>query len=110
MARGNARAPGLAIPDAAAIVTNVTITRADDAGFVTAYPAGTDLPTTSTVNATTRDDSVPNLAITGVAERGTAYFSDRGTDLIVDITGYFTGTPVASPLPVPANVRPLSRC
>ena len=42
-------------------------------------------------------------------ERGTAYFSDRGTDLIVDITGYFTGTPVASPLPVPANVRPPSR-
>ena len=52
------------IPDAAAIVTNVTITRSDDAGFVTAYPAGTDLPTTSTVNATTRDDAVPNLAIT----------------------------------------------
>ena len=111
-------APGLArrdsrarprVPDAAAIVTNVTITRADDAGFVTAYPAGTDLPTTSTVNATTRDDAVPNLAITRVAQRGTAYFSDRGTDLIVDITGYFTGTPVASPLPPPANNRPPSR-
>jgi hypothetical protein len=107
--RGGTRELGLAIPDAAAIVTNVTVTRADAAGFVTAYPAGTDLPTTSSVNATTRDDSVPNLAITRVAERGAAYYSDRGTDLIVDVTGYFTGTPTASPLGVPANDRPPSR-
>jgi hypothetical protein len=107
--RGGTRELVVAIPDAAAVVTNVTITRSDDAGFVTAYPAGTDLPATSSVNATTRDDSVPNLAITRVAERGTAYFSDRGTDLIVDITGYFTGAPVSSPLPVPGNDRPMSR-
>ncbi len=36
-----------------------------------------------------------NLAITRAQQRGTAYFSDPGTDLVVDITGYFTGTPVA---------------
>ncbi len=62
--RGGTRELGLQIPATAAIVTNVTLTRTDEAGFVTAYPAGTDLPTTSSVNATTRDDSVPNLAIT----------------------------------------------
>jgi hypothetical protein len=107
--RGGTRELGLEITGASAIVTNVTISRTDDSGFVTAYPAGTELPTTSTVNATTRDDSVPNLAITRVGQRGTAYYSDRGTDLIVDITGYFIGTPVASPLPVPANDRPPSR-
>ena len=107
--RGGTRELGLPLSDAAAIVTNVTLTRTDEAGFVTAYPAGTELPTTSSVNATTRDDSVPNLAITRTSERGTAYFSDRGTDLIVDITGYFIGTPVASPLPVPSNDRPPSR-
>ncbi len=107
--RGGTRELGLATPDAGAIVTNVTLSRSDAAGYVTAYPAGTVLPSTSTVNATTRDDAVPNLAITRVAQRGTAYYSDSGTDLIVDITGYFTGTPVASPLPVPANERPPSR-
>ncbi|MGH9133107.1 MAG: SGNH/GDSL hydrolase family protein [Ilumatobacteraceae bacterium] len=107
--RAGTRELGLATPAAGAIVTNVTITRSDDAGFVTAYPAGTPRPDTSTVNATTRDDSVPNLAITRVAARGTAYFSDRGTDLIVDITGYFSDSPVASPLAVPANDRPPSR-
>ena len=107
--RDRTRELELATPDAGAIVTNVTLTRTDDAGFVTAYPAGTDLPTTSTANATTRDDSVPNLAITRVAQRGTAYYSDHGTDLIVDITGYFTGTPVDSPLPVPSNLKPPSR-
>ena len=38
--RGGTRELALAIPDAAAIVTNVTITRSDEAGFVTAYPGG----------------------------------------------------------------------
>ena len=86
---------------AAAVATNVTLDRTDDAGFVTAYPAGTPLPEVSTVNATRPDDTIANAAITRLSTRGTAYFSDRGTDVIVDVTGYFTGSPVAATLPVP---------
>ncbi len=94
---------------AAAIATNVTIDRTDDSGFVTAYPAGTPLPTASTINAFGVNDTIANFAITPVSNRGSAYFSDRGTDLIVDVTGYFTGSPMTATLPVPPNVQPPAR-
>ena len=89
------------VPTAAAVATNVTLDRTDDAGFVTTYPAGTPLPEVSTVNATRPGDTIANAAITRLSTRGTAYFSDRGTDVIVDVTGYFTGSPVVATLPVP---------
>jgi hypothetical protein len=95
--------------DAAAIASNVTIDRTDDSGFITAYPAGTPLPTASTINGLGVNDTVANFAITPISNRGSAYFSDRGTDLIVDITGYFTGTPMTATLPVPPNVPPPAR-
>ncbi|HWM18147.1 MAG TPA: hypothetical protein VNO51_00560 [Ilumatobacteraceae bacterium] len=89
------------VPSAAAVATNVTLDRTDDAGYLTAYPAGTALPDVSTVNSTRPADTIANAAITRLSTRGTAYFSDRGTDVIVDVTGYFTGAPVAATLPVP---------
>ena len=97
------------VPTAAAVATNVTLDRTDDAGFVTAYPAGTPLPEVSTVNATRPGDTIANAAITRLSTRGTAYFSDRGTDVIVDVTGYFTGSPVAATLPVPPLDNDVSR-
>lgn len=93
----------------AAVVTNLTMVTPDAAGYVTAYPAGTPLPTTSSVNAPFRNAVVPNLAITPVSDRGSAYFSSSGTDLIIDLTGYFTGTPAAATLPVPVNPAPTPR-
>jgi hypothetical protein len=86
---------------AAAVASNVTLDRTNDAGFVIAYPAGTPLPDVSSVNATRPGDTIANAAITRLSTRGTAYFSDRGADVIVDVTGYFTGSPVTASLPVP---------
>jgi len=94
---------------AAALVTNVTSVEADTAGFITAYPAGTALPATSSLNAAHRNATTPNLAITTVSTRGTAYYSSRGSDLIVDITGYFTGPPIAAGGTVPPNDAPVPR-
>ncbi|MDO8363119.1 MAG: hypothetical protein Q7V88_09490 [Actinomycetota bacterium] len=106
---GGAREVALPVPDAVALVTNVTAVRPDGAGFVTAHPAGTTRPITSSVNAAARDATTPNLAVTTTSTRGTSYFSSRGTDLVVDLTGYFTGTPGAAPLPVPPNTAPVPR-
>jgi len=104
--RGGARE--LAAPVAAiALVTNVTIDRADAAGFVTAFPAGTPVPATSTVNASWRNATVANFAVTSLSERGTAYFANAGTDLIVDMTGWFTGTPAPSGIAPLPNVPPV---
>ena len=95
--------------EAAAIATNITIERTDGNGFVTAYPAGTPLPAASTINAFDVNDTIANFAITPVSNRGSAYFSDHGTDLIVDVTGYFTGAPIKATLPPPPNVQPPGR-
>jgi hypothetical protein len=92
----------VAVPGAAAIVTNLTLDLTDAAGFVTAFPAGTGRPPTSSINARARNATVANAAIVGLSTRGMSWYSNAGTDLIVDMTGWFTGTPVAAteqPLP-----------
>ncbi len=81
-------------PDAAAVVTNVAVTRSDRRGFVTAFPAGTPRPDTATINPSFHDHTVANLAITQISSRGLAYYAKAGVDLVVDVTGYFTGRPV----------------
>ncbi len=91
------------VAGASALVTNVTATRSDRAGFVTAYPAGTLRSETSSLNPASHNHTLANLTITQVADRGLAFYGLAGTDLVVDLTGYFTGTPVASTLPVPNN-------
>jgi hypothetical protein len=96
-------------PGAAALVTNVTATRADRAGFVTAYPAGTARPDTSTLNPAMFEHTVANMAITQLSERGLAYYSHAGSDVVVDVTGIFTGSPVAATLPPPSNSPAFSR-
>lgn len=91
------------VAGAAALVTNVTAVDADWRGYVTAYPAGTGRPGTSTVNPGYHDHTVANLAITRLSERGIAYFALGGTDLVVDVTGHFTGAAVGAPEPAPGN-------
>ncbi len=91
------------LPGAGAVVTNITLDRTDAAGFVTAHPAGTALPGTSSVNARSRNAVVANAAITALSQRGLAWYSNAGTDLVVDMSGWFVGTPVAAGSPVPAN-------
>jgi hypothetical protein len=97
-------------PGAAAIVTNVTATHADRVGFITGFPAGTPRPDTSTLNPAFHDHTLANLAITQVSDRGLAYYALHGSDLVVDVTGMFTGTAVAATGPTPsAGSPPYSR-
>jgi hypothetical protein len=87
---------------ATSVVTNVTVTDADRAGFVTAFPAGTPKPGTSAVNPAFWNHTVANTAVTRVSDRGVAYWSLAGTDLVIDLAGWFVGdelTATRSPLP-----------
>jgi len=98
----------LAVPvtGAAAAVTNLTVVAPDRTGHVTAFPARTPLPDTSAVNAAFRDHTVANMAISRVSTNGLAYRSHASTDLIVDMTGWFTGTPAPSATPAGRNQPP----
>ncbi|NNE13310.1 MAG: hypothetical protein HKN41_13805 [Ilumatobacter sp.] len=95
--------------DTAALVTNVTVTQADRSGWVVAYPAGTTRPPTSTANPAFFGHTVANLAITTISTRGIAYRSHAGADVVVDVTGSFTGRPAPAALPPQPNDPTRSR-
>jgi LPXTG-site transpeptidase (sortase) family protein len=95
------------IPSAAsALVMNTTLTAASRPGFVTAYPAGSLRPGTSTLNADRVGQTIANHAISPLTPRGVAFFTDGGTHLIADVTGWFTGFPRNATVPSPNNVMP----
>ena len=82
------------IPDTgvAAVVVNLTGTESNAPGFLTAYPTGLDLPTTSNVNLGSAGTTAPNLAIVPIGDDGTiTVFSSHGAHVIVDVAGYITG-------------------
>ena len=76
------------------------------AGYVTAYPAGTPRPQTSTVNSVGAGDVVANFAITQVSTRGLGFYSQSQTDLVVDLQGWFSGPSATPTLGPPANTPP----
>ncbi|CAN5417488.1 hypothetical protein BH23ACT3_BH23ACT3_10910 [soil metagenome] len=80
---------------AGAVVANITVTDTMSDGFLAAFPARTPRPGTSTINWTT-DQTVANLTITPWSTAGAAYYAFSETDVIVDVTGYFTGPAVAA--------------
>lgn len=94
--------------DASALVFNLTVADAPGAGWMTAYPARTPRPDTSTINWA-GGDTVANLAITPWSASdlgGVAFYADQEADILVDVTGFFTGTPVDAPLPPAPNQSP----
>lgn len=87
--------------NATAAVLNLTVTGPAADGFITAYPDGGPRPATSNVNYRAKQ-TVPNLVMVPIGDNGYVdlYNSGQGTtDLVADITGYFTPTAApASPL------------
>jgi hypothetical protein len=86
-----AGAGGVPATGAAAAVLTVTATQTTDAGFVTAWPTGTDRPDASSLNAFAAGQTVPNLVTVPLGAGGAvSFYSQRGTHLVVDVVGYFT--------------------
>ena len=88
---------GCNIPlNASAAVVNATVIPAASLGHLTLWPQGTTQPATSTLNAT--DGNVTNnLAITGLSAGAISAFASNPTQLILDLSGYFTAEPSAPP-------------
>ncbi len=101
------RVTGLAgVPtNATAVTFNLTAIAGTNAGFLTAYPAGSARPLASNVNFV-RGDVRPNLVIVKVGNGGqvTLFNNSGSTHAVADIVGYFgtfnpSATPTASPSP-----------
>ncbi len=75
-----------------AVILNVTATNHAKAGYVAAFPCG-DRPLTSNVNFDPHQ-TVPNAVLAPISPEGTVCFSGNvSTDLVVDVSGWFTGGP-----------------
>jgi hypothetical protein len=95
------------VAGASSVVINMTLVDAHAWGFLTAYAARTAVPEASNVNAGARRQTAANLAIVPISPSGLAVSSYGGADLVVDLSGWFVGSPVSPTTgDAPVNVRP----
>jgi hypothetical protein len=78
-------------PDATAVVANVTAVGASSSGFLSAYPAGSGGSPTSIVNTDEHNDTRANVVFISVDPEGFVVSRSMETDVLVDVTGWFTG-------------------
>ena len=75
--------------NAAAAVLNVTVTAAQDGGYLTVFPCGSTQPNASSLNFTT-GQTIPNGVIAKIGTAGkVCIYTSAGTHLLVDANGYF---------------------
>ena len=80
------------VPDSApALAQNLTMVRTGGRGFVTAFPTFLVRPEVSNVNASGPDQTRAALALTSLGTVGSEqlFAGESGTDLIVDLFGWF---------------------
>ena len=98
----------------AAVLVNITATRASAGGYLTVYPTGDVLPTSSNLNFKA-GQTVANAVIVKLgptANNGAAItiFNAFGTtDVIVDVLGYFDDGTTPAGLTTPTAFRPLDQ-
>jgi len=80
---------------AAAIAATITMVSPVLGGWALAYAAQTVQPDTSSVNAT-GGQVAPNMVFAGLSEAGFAVQTQHSSHILVDVTGWFTGTPVST--------------
>ena len=91
-----------------ALVTRMGTNAAHGVGSSTLYAAGRNRPTYGQLHAARAGDFGVAQATVPLSVRGLAAHSSSGTDLVVDVVGYFTGGAAPSPSPRPVNVMPAS--
>ncbi len=90
-----------------AILCNVTGVDSRAPGYLTVSAARRPKPPTSNVNWTVAGATVPNHVITPITDQyGYQVFSSHGAHVVVDLFGYFTGTPLAPTQPPYVNPPP----
>ena len=84
-------------PTAGAFSLNVTVTNTQGPGFILIYPQDAPQPLVSTLNYIA-NETVANAAIVPAGTGGgiTVIAGVSGTDLVIDINGYYSGTFVTS--------------
>jgi hypothetical protein len=104
---GNGGVPSSGV---SAVVLNLTVTKPTAAGFVTAYPTGQSKPVASNVNYNA-SQTVANRVIVPVGTNGqVSLFSSSPTDLVVDVSGWYTSTGGTSGAEFTPELAPVRIC
>jgi uncharacterized protein YkwD len=77
--------------DAIGLALNVTVTESSAPGFVTEFPAGRQMPTSSILNVDQANQTRAAAGIFPVSAAGVALYVSGGGHIVVDLLGYFTG-------------------
>ena len=77
--------------DAIALALNVTVTESSAPGFVTEFPAGRQMPTSSILNVDQANQTRAAAGIFPSSGSGVALYLSGGGHIVVDLLGYFTG-------------------
>jgi hypothetical protein len=77
--------------DSVALALNVTVTESSAPGFVTEFPAGRPMPTSSILNVDQPNQTRAASGIFPVSASGVALYLSGGGHIVVDLLGYFTG-------------------
>ncbi len=95
----------LAPAGAAAVIANLTVTDAVGAGFMTVSAAGTTRPFVSSLNYRWTQP-VAALTLPRVSNRGVGFYASAGVHAIVDVAGWFTGSPLTAAADIAPNRFP----
>ncbi|MDD9375092.1 hypothetical protein M8Z33_00045 [Streptomyces sp. ZAF1911] len=94
---------------ATAVALNLTVTKPLQSGHLTAYPTGQEAPATSSVNFAA-EQTVANSVIVPVGAEGKITLRNgswMGTDVIIDVVGYYSADSQAAYVPASAPYRAL---
>jgi hypothetical protein len=87
--------PGEVARDAIAVAVNVTSISYESAGWATAFPAGTARPFTSLLHAAGTGRARAAATIVPASGGGITVAATFGTEVVVDLMGWFTGSSAA---------------
>ena len=94
---------GVPATDVAAVVVNATIDAATAPGYGQLFPTGRATPgSSSTLNVERAGQTRANAAVTALGGGALSFFTQSGGQLLVDVTGWFSGPePAGAPVPTP---------
>ena len=103
--------PAIARADVTAVAFNLTVTDTFDKGYVSVTPAGSNNPAlksraTSSMNVEWVAQTLVNHVTVPVSARGFDVFAQNPTHALGDVSGFYIGSPSATPFGTPQNVDP----
>ncbi len=91
--------------DAQAVMLNVTAADPAKPGYISVYPCGAPVPSTSNLNYVAAAYAIPNAVIAKIGTDGEVCFvTSQAVDVIVDVAGYFPAGSAITPLASPSRI------